>query len=431
MTRRALTLVPVAAVAAISAPWLRRRLLQMGATADEVEALLPGDELLAGADLIATRAITIDAPPEGVWPWIVQIGQGRGGFYSYDALENLAGSQIHSATTIVPEWQDVRVGDVVRLHPQVALEVARVEPPHAFVIQSAPAAPAAATTASTASTATSPPPYDFTWAFVCNATADGRTRLVARERFRYTTRSAPLLAEPVAVASFVMTQRMLRGLRARVERFRAPPDEIRTPGLYLYWIPLGAGAHLVRVSGAIYEALHAAVHREPRRGLYHSALVADTGDGRWVIEATPVPDTRGRAARGVVGEGPVGSRLLGRLRLFRYEVRRWRDGTIPDVEYAVGSPVEITTDPDVTARVLANVAHVPVPVWGRDELHAGEMWNSNSVVSWLLARARLLDRAGAPPFGGRAPGWDAGYRVAAEAGPPAVFSTAREELPAV
>jgi hypothetical protein len=411
--RTLLTAVVVAGGASV--PRLRRRLLHAGATPAEVDAPLPGDALLADADLVATRAITIDAPPERVWPWVAQIGQGRGGFYSYDALENLAGSHIHSAATIVPEWQDVRVGDVVRLHPQLALEVARVEPPHTFVIKSAPTAPS-----------TSPPPYDFTWAFVCDVTVDGGTRLVVRERYRYTTKTAPLVAEPVAVASFVMTRRMLRGIRARAERFRLPPHEIVTPGLYLYWIPLGAGANVVRVSGKLYEALYAAVHREPRRALYHSALVADTGAGRYVVEVTPIPDDRGRDERGVVGEGAVGSRLLARWRIFRYEIRRWRNGTIPDVEYAIESPVKVTDDPEMATQVLDDVARMPSPVWGRDEYHTGDMWNSNSVVSWLLARAQLLDAAGAPPFGGRAPGWDAGYRAAAETGPPAVFSTARE-----
>ena len=103
----------------------------------------------------------------------------------------------------------------------------------------------------------------------------------------------------------------------------------------------------------------------------------------------------------------------GGFRVFRYEIRRWRDGVIPDISLAVASPVRITDDADLVDQVLASVPLVPTPVWGRDELHAGEMWNSNSVVAWLLTRAGLLTAAGRPPLGGRAPGWDAGV-VAAE-----------------
>jgi hypothetical protein len=186
--------------------------------------------------------------------------------------------------------------------------------------------------------------------------------------------------------------------------------------LDLYWIPLGAGARIVRLSGRTYEAVAAAVQRRPRRDLYHSALIADTPDGRTVVEMAPIPDGQGREARGVVGEGPVGSRLVRQLRVFRYEIRRWNDGVIPDLRYAVASPVEITDDPAVVQRVLDLVPLVPTPVWGRDELGAGDMWNSNSVISWVLTRASLLSRAGGPPDDGRAPGWDAGVVVATSAG---------------
>lgn len=178
-------------------------------------------------------------------------------------------------------------------------------------------------------------------------------------------------------------------------------------GLDLYWIPLGAGRHVVRISGWIYEALVANIQRRPRRPLFHSALVATTPRGRFVIEMTEIRDNRGEE-RGVVAEGPVGSTRLGRFRLFRYEIRRWREGVIPDLCYAVGSPVRITDDPEVTGQVLDLVPLVPTLVWGRDELDAGDMWNSNSVTAWLLARLGLEAAAGGPPLGGRAPGWDAG-----------------------
>lgn len=182
--------------------------------------------------------------------------------------------------------------------------------------------------------------------------------------------------------------------------------------LDLYWIPLGAGARVVRMSGRIYETLIAFVQRRPRRELYHSVLVARTTDRRTVIEMAPVPDERGAQDRGVVGEGPVGSRLLRRFRVFRYEVRRWPEGVIPDLSYAVSSPVQITGDPALVDEVLALVPLVPTPVWGRDDLHAGEMWNSNSVTSWLLTSADVCGHAGRPPRDGRAPGWDAGVLAA-------------------
>ena len=190
-----------------------------------------------------------------------------------------------------------------------------------------------------------------------------------------------------------------------------------SPGLDLYWIPLGAGQRVVETSGRIYERLVALAARRPRRDLYHSALVATTAQGRVTIEMAPQPDDGGRRDRGVVAEGAVGSRWLGRLRVFRYEVRQWRDGEIPDLGYAVASPVRVTDDPQRVTEVLDLVALVPTPVWGRDELRLGEMWNSNSVVSWVLTQAGLLDDAGELPRNGRAPGWDAGVAAARRASP--------------
>jgi hypothetical protein len=104
--------------------------------------------------------------------------------------------------------------------------------------------------------------------------------------------------------------------------------------------------------------------------------------------------------------------LLRRSRLFRYEVRCWRDGVIPDLAEAVESPRPLTHDPPVAQRVVDLVPLTPTPTWGRDELHAGEMWNSNSVISWVLSSAGLDASAIAPPSGGRAPGWTAGIAVA-------------------
>ncbi len=184
----------------------------------------------------------------------------------------------------------------------------------------------------------------------------------------------------------------------------------------LYWIPLGAGGRFVRFNGRAFETLNALVERRARRDLYHSALEVTVPEGRFAIEMTPIPDVRG-ATRGVVVEGPVGARWAGRLRLFRYEIRRWQGGVIPDATYAVASPIRVTEDAGSTRRLLELVPLVPALVWGRDELHARDMWNSNSVVSWLLACAGI-DVAGVNlPPGGRAPGWEAGL-VAARQAPP-------------
>ena len=182
-------------------------------------------------------------------------------------------------------------------------------------------------------------------------------------------------------------------------------------GVDLYWLPLGAGGHSVRLNGRVFEAIAARLERRAPCDLYHSALEVRVPEGRFVIEQTPVPDSNG-GERGVVAEGAVGSRWAGRFRIFRYEVRRWRDGIIPDVSEAVESPQRLTDDPDVARRVLDLTAHIPTAVWGRDELGAGEMWNSNSIIAWLIAGSGLSAESIGPPAGGRAPGWRAGLVVA-------------------
>ena len=183
----------------------------------------------------------------------------------------------------------------------------------------------------------------------------------------------------------------------------------------LYWLPLGAGGHFVRLNGRVYEALVATRERRPQRALYHSALTVGVPEGRYVIESAPIPDLAGES-RGVVAEGPVGSRLLGRWRLFRYEVRCWRGGEIPYVAEAVDSPQRVADDEETARRVLALAPTLPTPVWGRDDLGAGEMWNSNSIVAWLLVRAGVDPAVARLPAGGRAPGWDAGVAAAMRAG---------------
>ena len=187
-------------------PWQ----LRWGATDEERDSALAGDDIIPTPDLIATRAITVRAVADEVWPWIAQLGQGRGGFYSYDTLENLVGCDIHNADQIVPEWQDINVGDQVKLHPEVGLDVAVVEQGRALVLRGG------------VQMGAMPPPYDTTWAFVVQEQPDGTTRLLVRERYVYTQRWGGFLVEPVAVVAFVMTQRMLRGIRDRAQRGAQP-----------------------------------------------------------------------------------------------------------------------------------------------------------------------------------------------------------------
>jgi hypothetical protein len=179
----------------------------------------------------------------------------------------------------------------------------------------------------------------------------------------------------------------------------------------LYWLPLGAGGHSVRFNGIAYEAAAAVLGHRPARDLYHSALDVRVPEGRFVIEQAPVPDNDG-AQRGVVATGAVGSSYAGHLRIFRYELRRWRDGVIPDIDEAVESPQRLTTDASRAQHVLDLAPTVPKLVWGRDQLGAGEMWNSNSFIAWLLERSGIDTSSIHPPSGGRAPGWQAGLTVA-------------------
>jgi hypothetical protein len=188
-----------------------------------------------------------------------------------------------------------------------------------------------------------------------------------------------------------------------------------TAAVELYWIPLGAGNNSVRFNGRVFEAVEAARRHRQRCDLYHAALVVQLEGDRYTIEVAPSPDAD-EASRGVVATGAVGSRYVGWWRLFRYEVRCWRGGSIPDLGEAVGAPCRLSSDPRVARRLLDLVATVPRAVWGRDELKAGEMWNSNSVAAWLIAIAGLSTHLLRPPPRGRAPGWLAGLEVARRSG---------------
>jgi len=181
----------------------------------------------------------------------------------------------------------------------------------------------------------------------------------------------------------------------------------------LYWLPLGAGdnTHCVRTNGRIYEALTSRYKNRNAQDLYHSALEVTAHGEQFVIEMTPAWGN-GQDERGVVCEGAVGLPWLGVSQFFRYEVRRWRNGTIPDASEAVASPQRMSTDIDMSQRLLDLTPAFATATWGRDELHTGEMWNSNSLISWLLARSgHSVELATLPPAG-RAPGWDAGLVVA-------------------
>ncbi|GGD16975.1 hypothetical protein [Nocardioides daphniae] len=180
----------------------------------------------------------------------------------------------------------------------------------------------------------------------------------------------------------------------------------------LYWLPLGAGGRFVRRNGRAYEWWVSRREHRPALDLYHCALVVHADATTYAVEMGPVWNVPA-GERGVVCEGPVGARWLGRFRAFRYEVRCWPDGTIPDLAEAVESPVRTTDDPSQVAAVLRVLREVPPLIWGRDELGAGEMWNSNSMVAWVLARSGHVMETLTPPANGRLPGWSAGLALAA------------------
>lgn len=185
-----------------------------------------------------------------------------------------------------------------------------------------------------------------------------------------------------------------------------------TVGIDLFWLPLGAGGHFVRLNGRVYEFFRARRERRKPLDLYHAALQVVVPDGRYVIENSwPIPNSD-PDSRGVTIEGPVWATQLGRFRFCRYEVRRWLNGSIADAKYAVSSPRRVSNDIECARSVLALASELPVYVWGRDLLKIGDMWNSNSVIAWLLARAGINASGVHPPAGGRAPGWMTGVLAA-------------------
>ncbi len=236
--RRLLTIGAVAAGAAAVGfyygvrPWWK----SWGVDPDETDMTLTGDDLVGQPTVTDTRGITIDAPPSAVWPWLVQMGYGRGGWYSYDQLD-MKGS---SADAIVPEWQSLDVGDTIPTFPGGGFLVKAIEPEKALVLfldneMVAAARTAQASTAPESGGAKDMPGLAFagamggqampgafavTWAFVLVPREDGRTRLVERFRVHLDTETpSSRLGQPLlGFGVFVMTQRQMVGIRDRAEK---------------------------------------------------------------------------------------------------------------------------------------------------------------------------------------------------------------------
>jgi hypothetical protein len=196
ITRLAGVAVAVCGGVAVYRTLLRQRILTWGATAEEAAARLPGDELLEGADGVATRAITIDAPASAVWPWIAQMGPSpRGGAYTYDWIENLLGLDMHSAETVLPEYQQPRIGDGFG-YGSNSMRYTIVEPEHVLALRSTDG--------------------NWVWSFVLEERG-GRTRLISRNRFRLPRLRDRVGMIPMEPGSLVMERRMLRGIKSRAE----------------------------------------------------------------------------------------------------------------------------------------------------------------------------------------------------------------------
>jgi hypothetical protein len=202
-------------LAELVTPFLRGKHAHWGMSREQAELAHPGDEYVPAPRWMWTHAIDVDAPPEAVWPWIAQIGQDKAGFYSYQFLENLAGSDIQNASRIHPEWQSPRVGGELRLHPAtLPLRVAVVEPGRALI--------AHAGIDPTTGRANGDD-VAVSWALLLTPLPGGRTRVVSRFRSHYPGDLASCLAYgPYLTESigFVMDRRMLRGIKQRAEQPR-------------------------------------------------------------------------------------------------------------------------------------------------------------------------------------------------------------------
>jgi hypothetical protein len=193
------------ATLAVAYPRLRQHILTWGATVDESDSRLPGDDLLEDADGISTRAITIDAPAAFVWPWLAQMGPSpRGGAYTYDWIENLLGLDMHSVDRVLPEFQHPHVGDVILLGSN-RMRIERVESEHELAWRSDDG--------------------NWVWTFVLREHA-GRTRLISRNRFRSPTLAKRIGMVPMEPGSLVMELKMLRGIKARAERLASTTSDV-------------------------------------------------------------------------------------------------------------------------------------------------------------------------------------------------------------
>ncbi|GAC55504.1 SRPBCC family protein [Gordonia amicalis] len=176
--------------------WIRPWVMTWGATDDEVAAELPGDELLPAADGVATRAITIDAPPEAIYPWLAQMGPSpRGGAYTYDWIENLLGLDMHSTDQVLEEFQHPAVGDTIGVGPE-ASRVEIADPGRAFVTRTTDG--------------------DWVWSFTLVPVGHS-TRLISRNRFRLPGLAKKLAMIPMEPGSLIMERKMLMGIKERAE----------------------------------------------------------------------------------------------------------------------------------------------------------------------------------------------------------------------
>jgi hypothetical protein len=180
---------------------VRQACLNWGSTEEEVGRSMPGDELLSEPDLLATRSVTINAPAAAIWPWLMQMGSGRGGVYTYDWIENLFGLNMHSIDEVRPEFQDRKVGDAERLGKSgPVMRVKSLDPEQSMVLASDNG--------------------DWVWAFGLYQIGDGRTRLVSRNRIAAPGAPLPLRAFQTFVmepGSLIMERKMLLGIKERSE----------------------------------------------------------------------------------------------------------------------------------------------------------------------------------------------------------------------